>query len=108
MYSTELVIVAVKRALRNRGFKYPKHKSGISKDAVMARRLAYHAFSVLTSSKNSGIATLIGCSPSTALSIGENKHSKEITESFLKQWIDEVISEIKSEQSAQGRATTKA
>ena len=53
MYAATIVIPAVESALSRRGFAFPKPGSGIGKDAVAARRLAYDALHSLTNGGNS-------------------------------------------------------
>lgn len=96
-YSTEIVIPAVKNALRKRGFKFPKRGGGISKDAVMARRMTYSALINFTSSTDSGIATIIGCSPSTVFAFQHEPFYGFQSSDDLDAWLIEVYGSIKNE-----------
>jgi hypothetical protein len=98
MYGTEVVIPAVKAALKKRGFKYPKRGGGISKDAVMARRMAYAAFIEYCNVSRSGVATLIGCSPSTVWEFDNIPFSGFQSESALEDWLAQVGDEISKAQ----------
>jgi hypothetical protein len=98
MYGTELVIPAIKRALKKRGFKYPGKGAGIGKDVVFARRAAFCAFRNFTTATSSGIATMMQCSPATTANIAasENKWFKSKQE--RDNWLEDVLNEILDEQ----------
>jgi len=90
MYSATIVIPAVEAALSRRGFAFPKPGSGIGKDAVAARRLAYDALHSLTNGTPSGISKLIGCTATTALVMQQAAAGFYRTPEERQAWLDEV------------------
>jgi hypothetical protein len=100
MYSATIVIPAVEAALSRRGFAFPKPGSGIGKDAVAARRLAYDALHSLTNGTPSGISKLIGCTATTALVMQQAAAGFYRSPEERQAWLDEVRGLV--ERSAQG------
>jgi hypothetical protein len=90
MYSATIVIPAVEAALSRRGFAFPKPGSGIGKDAVAARRLAYDALHSLTNGTPSGISKLIGCTATTALVMQQAAAGFYRSPEERQEWLDEV------------------
>jgi len=90
MYSATIVIPAVEAALSRRGFAFPRPGSGIGKDAVAARRLAYDALHSLTNGTPSGISKLIGCTATTALVMQQAAAGFYRTPEERQAWLDEV------------------
>jgi len=90
MYTATIVIPAVEAALSRRGFAFPKPGSGIGKDAVAARRLAYDALHSLTNGTPSGISKLIGCTATTALVMQQAAAGFYRTPEERQAWLDEV------------------
>ena len=74
MYAPSIVVPAVEAALKARGFDFPQPGSGIGKEVVAARRLAYDALHTYTNATPSGIAKLIGCTAPTALAMQQSAH----------------------------------
>ncbi len=90
MYAASIVIPAVEAALKARGFEFPKPGSGIGKDAVAARRLAFDALHSFTSATPTGIAALIGCTATTALALKQAAHGFYKTPKDRQAWLDDV------------------
>jgi hypothetical protein len=94
MYAPSIVVPAVESALKSRGFVFPAPGSGIGKDAVAARRLAYDALHNYTNATPSGIAKLIGCTAATALTMQQAAHGFYRTPADRQAWLNEVKAEI--------------
>lgn len=90
MYAPSIVLPAVESALRARGFEFPKPGSGIGKDAVAARRLAFDALHTYTNATPSGIAKLIGCTAATALVMQQGAASFYRSPKDRQAWLDDV------------------
>jgi len=90
MYAPSIVVPAVEAALKARGFEFPQPGSGIGKDAVAARRLAYDALHNYTNATPSGIAKLIGCTAATALTMQQAAHSFYRSPKDRQAWLDDV------------------
>jgi len=94
MYAPSIVIPAVESALKARGFDFPKVGSGIGKDAVAARRLAFDALHTYTSATATGIAKLLGCTATTALAMQQAAHGFYRTAKDRQAWLDDVKAQI--------------
>jgi hypothetical protein len=94
MYAPSIVIPAVEAALRARGFAFPQPNSGIGKDAVAARRLAFDALHTYTSATPTGISKLIGCTAATALAMQQAAHGFYRSPKDRQAWLDDVKTQI--------------
>jgi len=94
MYAPSIVVPAVEAALKARGFEFPQPGSGIGKEAVAARRLAYDALHTYTNATPSGIAKLIGCTAPTALTMQQAAHSFYRSPKDRQAWLDDVKAQI--------------
>jgi hypothetical protein len=94
MYAPSIVVPAVESALKARGFAFPAPGSGIGKDAVAARRLAYDALHTYTNATPTGIAKLIGCTAPTALAMQQAAHGFYRTPADRQAWLAAVQAEI--------------
>ncbi len=94
MYAPSIVVPAVEAALKARGFDFPQPGSGIGKEAVAARRLAYDALHTYTNATPSGIAKLIGCTAPTALAMQQSAHGFYRSSKDRQAWLDDVKAQI--------------